>query len=90
MWQYDKGRAVLVGVLSGGLNFCSTRDDDGRPVPSYYIRVSRYIDWIINVTGLDVEHFAQSGHTPEFDDYWNETINCKSKGVYCGPNEIPG
>lgn len=64
------GRAVLIGVDSYGLigkDRCEASDGY-----EYYVRVSRYIDWIIDVTQLDVEHLNQSGHKSHFTDLWNE------------------
>ncbi|WP_052507371.1 serine protease [Desulfonatronovibrio magnus] len=44
---YDRGKFVLVGVTSWGLE-CGTPD-----VYGVYVRLSNYCDWIVEVTGID-------------------------------------
>ena len=67
MWQYYNGRAVIIGVFSVSMK----GDDHCTQSHDLFVRVSMYIDWIISVTGLDIEHLAVSGHMPHFTDFFN-------------------
>ena len=64
IWQYVMGRAVIIGIFYRHIYFgsCSNKPND----PSLAVRVSSYIDWIMSVTGLDIWHLQQIGHTGQY------------------------
>lgn len=64
------GRAVLIGTVTYGLSGKDTCTVDNGY--DYYVRVSRYLDWIIGVTQLDSDHLKSSGHKTYFTDLFNE------------------
>ena len=65
LWQYHKGRAVIVGVVSGGSNSSSNCQDERwvaansteviintTEAPAFLGWIPRAMDWMINVTKL--------------------------------------
>ena len=68
LWQYYNGRAVIVGVTS----LAYTDTEECSLYGTIFVRVSRYIDWIISVTKMDVQHLTETNHTSHFTDYFRD------------------
>ena len=58
LWQFQNGRAVLIGIMATGYPYFNgthfDKCDDPNRVPGFttFMRVSLFIDWIKNVTQL--------------------------------------
>ena len=68
IWQYVMGRAVIIGIVSHMVFVRRYQPCNYIGWPTLAVRVSSYIDWIMSVTGLDIWHLNQTGHTAQYRD----------------------